>query len=109
MKNKVSSEIKTELSSDGLPLDSVSLDGLPSYEQAIEMPADYIHIPIENSIVDTSSTISTSENCQGENDVRPEIFRYAHRTLKNDCLEKLFIIILIFFIFSLIFIFLLFS
>ena len=107
MKNKVSPEIKTELSSDGLPLDSASLDGLPSYEQAIEMPADYIHIP--DSIVDTSSTISTSENCQGENDVRPDFFRYAHRTLKNDCLEKLFIIILIFFIFSLIFIFLLFS
>ena len=109
MKNKVSPEVKPELSSDGLPSDSVSLDGLPSYEQAIHMSADYIHIPIDDFIVDTSSTMSTSENCQVENDVGSDFFPFAHRTLKNDCLKKLFIIILIFFIFSLIFIFLLFS
>ena len=90
--NKVTSEIATKLHPDVLP----SYDGLPSYEYAIQMPADYIKIPSNNC----DFIVNTTQNSHNTNE--PYLFDNDYLAKNCHLRQKLLIVIFILSIFGLI-------
>ena len=98
MTNKVTPEIQTD--SDSLSRETLSPDELPSYEDAIQMPADYIKSPSDENIV--IETTGSSRNCEVENG-----FFAENRISKSNIRHKLLITFIILAISGLMLLFLL--
>ena len=102
--NKVSPEVETQVQSDNLPHDlpeDFPSDDLPTYQVAIQMPADYIKTPYDDNFI--VQTTSSWGNVRSAND-----FYNDDSSSKNNSWQKCVITLIILCSLGLIVLFLLF-